>query len=289
MRRLLAADRVRFGRRRDLWILVALVPLVMAVLFVREFDTLTTPPSMEVVTDPYDPVAEAEIRAQMLANWREQMTIELPAFAFPASLLKIIGNLGPAALLAVYLAVALTAGEFEWGTVRTLHLTSSRGRTLATRFLVIVGLVGIALLLALALGAVLPFLMSVEGAPLQASAVATPDLLAQLLLRCAILLPFVAIPALLAVLTRSMSLAFLLTLLVFAADLALASTPFWTTSPIPWLPAVTISGSINRLLSPGSDIARLVPASVSVVALLTWGLLPMLLAIARFRRLDLNE
>lgn len=289
MRRLLAADRVRFGRRRDLWILVALVPLVMAVLFVREFDTLTTPPSMEVVTDPYDPVAEAEIRAQMLANWREQMTIELPAFAFPASLLKIIGNLGPAALLAVYLAVALTAGEFEWGTVRTLHLTSSRGRTLATRFLVIVGLVGIALLLALAFGAVLPFLMSVEGAPLQASAVATPDLLAQLLLRCAILLPFVAIPALLAVLTRSMSLAFLLTLLVFAADLALASTPFWTTSPIPWLPAVTISGSINRLLSPGSDIARLVPASVSVVALLTWGLLPMLLAIARFRRLDLNE
>lgn len=289
MRRLLAADRVRFGRRRDLWILVALVPLVMAMLFVREFDTLTTPPSMEVVTDPYDPVAEAEIRAQMLANWREQMTIELPAFAFPASLLKIIGNLGPAALLAVYLAVALTAGEFEWGTVRTLHLTSSRGRTLATRFLVIVGLVGIALLLALALGAVLPFLMSVEGAPLQASAVATPDLLAQLLLRCAILLPFVAIPALLAVLTRSMSLAFLLTLLVFAADLALASTPFWTTSPIPWLPAVTISGSINRLLSPGSDIARLVPASVSVVALLTWGLLPMLLAIARFRRLDLNE
>lgn len=289
MRHLLAADRVRFGRRRDLWILVALVPLVMAVLFVREFDTLTTPPSMEVVTDPYDPVAEAEIRAQMLANWREQMTIELPAFAFPASLLKIIGNLGPAALLAVYLAVALTAGEFEWGTVRTLHLTSSRGRTLATRFLVIVGLVGIALLLALALGAVLPFLMSVEGAPLQASAVATPDLLAQLLLRCAILLPFVAIPALLAVLTRSMSLAFLLTLLVFAADLALASTPFWTTSPIPWLPAVTISGSINRLLSPGSDIARLVPAGISVVALLTWGLLPMLLAIARFRRLDLNE
>lgn len=289
MRHLLAADRVRFGRRRDLWILVALVPLVMAVLFVREFDTLTTPPSMEVVTDPYDPVAEAEIRAQMLANWREQMTIELPAFAFPASLLKIIGNLGPAALLSVYLAVALTAGEFEWGTVRTLHLTSSRGRTLATRFLVIVGLVGIALLLALALGAVLPFVMSVEGAPLQASAVATPDLLAQLLLRCAILLPFVAIPALLAVLTRSMSLAFLLTLLVFAADLALASTPFWTTSPIPWLPAVTISGSINRLLSPGSDIARLVPAGISVVALLTWGLLPMLLAIARFRRLDLNE
>jgi ABC-type transport system involved in multi-copper enzyme maturation permease subunit len=289
VKRLLAADRVRFGRRLDLWVLVALVPLVMAVLFVMEFNTLTTPPSMDVVTEPYDPVAEADIRAQMLANWRAQMTIELPSFAFPASLLKVIGNLGPPALLAIYLAVALTAGEFEWGTVRTIHLTASRGRTLATRFLVIVGLLGIALLLALALGAILPFLMSVEGAPLQASAATTPDLLAQILLRCAIVLPFAAMPALLAVLTRSMSLAFLLTVLLLAADLALASTPFWTTSPIPWLPALTISGSINRLLSPGSDIARIVPASVSLAALLAWGILPMLLAIARFRRLDINE
>ncbi len=131
--------------------------------------------------------------------------------------------------------------------------------------------------------------MSVEGVPLQASAATTPDLLAQILLRCAIVLPFAAIPALLAVLTRSMSLAFLLTVLLLAADLALASTPFWTTSPIPWLPALTITGSINRLLSPGSDIARIVSASVSVVALLAWGILPMLLAIARFRRLDINE
>lgn len=289
MRRLLAADRVRFGRRRDLWILVAVVPLVMGVLFVMEFNTLTTPPSMDVVTDPYDPVAEADIRAQMLASWRDQMAIELPAFAFPASLLKLIGNLGPPALLAIYLAVALTAGEFEWGTVRTLHLTTSRGRTLAMRFLVIVGLLGIALLLALALGAVLPFLMSVEGVPLQSSAVATPDLLAQILLRCAIVLPFAAVPALLAVLTRSMSLAFLLTVLLLAADVALASTPFWATSAIPWLPAITITGSINRLLSPGSDIARIVPAGLSIAALLAWGTLPMLLAIARFRRLDINE
>ena len=83
VKRLLAADRVRFGRRLDLWVLVALVPLVMAVLFVMEFNALTTPPSMDVVTDPHDPVAEADIRAQMLANWRAQMTIELPSFAFP--------------------------------------------------------------------------------------------------------------------------------------------------------------------------------------------------------------
>ena len=70
VRRLLAAEWVRFGRRRDLWLLVALVPVIMGVLFVMEFNALTTPPVTDFVMDPPDPVLEAEYEAQALAEWR---------------------------------------------------------------------------------------------------------------------------------------------------------------------------------------------------------------------------
>jgi len=289
VRRLLAAERVRFGRRRDLWILVLLVPVIMGVLFVMEFNALTTPPVADFVMDPPDPVLEAEYEAQALAEWRQGLTTQLPAFAFPASLLKVAGNVVPPLLLAIYISVALAAGEFEWGTVRTLHLTSRRGRTFAVRLLVIVGLVGLAMLLALVLGAILPFLMRFEGAPLQDFATDTPDLLTGILLRLAAVLPYAAIPALLSVLTRSISLAFLLSLLFIALDLAIVAMPFWPTSPAPWIPVLTPSGSIIRLLgSPEASIAS-APAALAVMALFAWGVLPLLAAVVRFRRIDLNE
>ena len=47
-----------------------------------------------------------------------------------------------------------------------------------------------------------------------------PGLLSRSVSRLVAVLPFVAIPILIAVLTRSMSLAFLLTVLFFVADLA---------------------------------------------------------------------
>jgi hypothetical protein len=290
VRRLLAAERVRFGRRRDLWIVVALVPVIMGLLFVMEFNALTTPPATEFFIDPPDPVLEAEMREQVLAEWRQQVATGLPAFAFPASLLKVAGNVVPLILLAIYVSVALAAGEFEWGTVRTMHLTSPRGRAFAVRLFVIVGLVGVAWLLAMALGTILSFLLRFDGAPLQATETALPDLLGGIALRLASVLPFVAVPALLAVLTRSISLAFLLMVLFIGADLAIASTPFWTTSPVPWVPALGLSGSIIRVIgSADAPIGGTAPRALSVVALLSWGVLPLLAAVARFRRLDLNE
>lgn len=155
MRHLLAADWVRFGRRRDLWILVALVPVILAIMFVFEFNSATTPPAFSFFMDPPDPVAQAAARAQMLADWRQQLVMAVPAFAFPASLLKVAGNFGPVILLAIYLATALVAGEFEWGTVRTVHLTSNRGRTLALRVGVLVGLVGMVMVIGLLFAAIL--------------------------------------------------------------------------------------------------------------------------------------
>jgi ABC-type transport system involved in multi-copper enzyme maturation permease subunit len=289
---LLAADRVRFGNRRDLRFLVALVPIILAFMFVAEFNTLTTPPNSDIFIDPPDPVAEAEFRAQILAEWRNRLVTELPAFAFPASLVKVSGNIGPLALLAVYLGIGLVAAEFEWGTVRTIHLTSSRGRTLAVRAAVVVGLVAVVTALGLVLAALIPFLLSVEGRPLQDYAQPVPGLLSEVGVRIVAVLPFVSIPILIAVLARSMSFAFLLTLLFFVADLAVTgAAQFWQASPLPWVPTVTVTGSISRLLLGADDqfLASLAPASVSVVALLAWSILPLVAAIARFRRIDIND
>jgi hypothetical protein len=291
VRHLLAADWVRFGRRRDLRILVALVPVILAVMFVSEFNAVTTPPNLDgFVIDPPDPAVEAEIRAQMLADWKLQLATALPAFAFPASLVKVAGNFGPVVLLAIYMVTALIAGEFEWGTVRTLHLTSSRGRTLAVRVAVVVALIGLVLAAALLLAAIIPFLLSFDGRPLQGYAAPVPGLLSEIGIRLAVVLPFIAIPVLMAILARSIGFAFLLTLLFFVADLALTGAPFWSTSPLPWIPALTASGSISRLVGPpDAPLASLVPAGVSLGAVAAWAVLPILVAIVRFRRIDLNE
>ena len=290
MTHLLAADRVRFGRRRDLWIVVAIVPLILAVMFISDFRTTTTPPQIDFFLDPPDPVAEAEMRDQQLVQWRQELATQLPAFAFPASLLKVAGNFLPVVLLSIYLATALVAGEFEWGTVRTLHLTSARGRTLAVRIGVVLLLVGVVLALALAFAAIAPFLLSFDGRPLQDYAAPVPDLWSELIYRIAIELPFVAIPVLLAVVARSIGLAFLLTLLVFVADGAITGAPLWPGSALDWVPAVTITGSVARLVQgEGSPLAAIVPAGVSFAAVLCWTAVPMLAAIAWFRRIDLDE
>jgi hypothetical protein len=288
MRHLLAADRVRFGRRRDLWILAALVPIIVAIMFVSEFNSVTTPPGDSVFSS--DPVAEAETRAQVLADWHQQLATELPAFAFPASLLKVAGNFGPVALLAIYLAAALVAGEFEWGTVRTVHLTSSRGATLAVRIGVVIGLVAVVIGTGLVFGAVLPFLLSFEGTPLQQYAAPVPDLWVGIATRLVVVLPFIGIPVLMAILARAIGVTFLLTVLFFMADLAITAAPFWSASPTPWVPALTVSGSISRLLGgPDTPLASVAPAGASFAALLAWTVVPIVAAIARFRRLDINE
>jgi ABC-type transport system involved in multi-copper enzyme maturation permease subunit len=287
---LLAADRVRFGRRRDLWILVALVPVVVALMFLSEFNNLTTLPQENFFIDPPDPVLEAQMREQFLSDFRQQLVAQVPAYAFPASLVKVAGNVAPVILLAIYLAAALIAGEFEWGTVRTVHLTSSRGRTMAVRVGVVVALIAVATAIGLVLAAIMPFLLSVQGRPLQEYAAPVPNFLSDLAVRLIAVLPFVAVPAFLAVVARSTGLAFLLTLLFFLLDLAVTGAPLWPSSPVPWVPALTVSGSLTRLLGANdSSLALIAPSWVSVVALLGWAVVPALLAVFLFRRLDLNE
>jgi ABC-type transport system involved in multi-copper enzyme maturation permease subunit len=259
-------------------------------MFVAEFNSVITPPQSEFFSDPPDPVFEAEMRQQMLAEFRQQLVTSLPTFAFPASLARVASNFVPVTLLAIYLAIALVAGEFEWGTVRPVHLTSSRGRTLAVRVGVVLGLVGVAIAVGLLLAAIIPFFLTAEGRPLQDYAAPVPDLLGTIAIRLLIVVPFVAIPVLMAVLTGSTGAAFLLTLLLIVADSAVTGAPIWSASAAQWVPALTLTGSITRLLGgPDTPLASVAPAWLSMGALIAWAVVPVLAAIARFRRLDINE
>ena len=276
--------------RRDLWLVVALVPVIMAVMLVAQFNGVVTPPNSQFFIDPPDPELEAQLKAEELAQWRAALPAQLPAFAFPASLLEVAGNIGPLVLLSIYVGTALVGGEFEWGTVRTIHLLARRLATMAVRVAFVVGLVAIAAAIALVLGSILPFVLVADGRPLQEYAQPVPDLPGRAVGRLITVLPFIAVPILMAVLARASGLAFLLTLLVFVADVAITGMPIWSSSPVPWLPALTITGSVGRLLGgEQSALASLVPAGVSVAAVLAWFILPVTAALAWFRRIDLND
>ena len=290
MRRLLAAERVRFGQRRDLWLVMILVPVVMGLLFLNDFDRTVQGIHSLLNVDFGGGQPDPDVLAQLKAQVQQESLAQLPAFAFPANLVRMATAPIAVILLAIYLSIALVAGEFEWGTVRTIHLTANRGAVLAVRAVLIVGLVVTTLIVGLLIGTVLPFFMSIDGTPLQQYAGPTPDLVPTLAVRVLIILPFISIPVLISVISRSTGVSFLLTILAFVVDLAITGTPFWRDGPAPWLPALTISGSISRLLGDETTpLAAVAPGWSAVVALIAWSLLPVLAAIGTFRRQDLNE
>jgi len=289
MSHLLAADLVRFGRRRDVWLVLILVPLMIALLYLNDFNR-TVQGIHEVLNVDLGPNPDPNLLAQVQAQLHQQIADQMPAFAFPASLVRVATNPLGVILVGLYLGIALTAGEFEWGTVRTIHLTASRWSVLAVRVGLISGMVLMTMAIGIIFAAIAPFFMSIDGTPLQHFAAPVPNLGPALAVRVLCVLPFIALSILVSVVTRSTGLALLMTVLVLVVDVALTDTPFWQQSPIPWLPGTTITGSITRLLSgDDSSIAALIPAWGSVIAVIGWSVLPVVAAILLFRHLDLTE
>ncbi len=289
MSHLLAADLVRFGRRRDVWLVLILVPLMIALLYLNEFNR-TVQSIHEVLNVDLGPNPDPNVLAQVQAQLQQQTAEQMPAFAFPASLIKIATNPIGVILVGLYLAIALTAGEFEWGAIRTIHLIADRSAVLAVRIGLILGLALLTLAVGLIFGTIAPFLMSIDGTPLQHFAAPVSDLGPALVVRVLCILPFISVPILISVVTRSTGLAVLLTVLVLVVDVALTATPFWQESPVPWLPGTLISGSISRLLGGDQSVfAAFTPAWLAVVALLGWSILPLAGAVLLIRRLDLTE
>ena len=155
MNALLRADWMRISRRRDVWAVGALLVILTALAY--GFGLSSAIASMDMGPPgrlPVDPVQR------------------LGPFAFPQSIPGAIQN-GQLLLLALsaYLAAAVTAAEFTYGTIRTSLLARHDRLGFVVARLVVLGALGLAaLLLIVALGVVMPAAATLVGADLPAVA-----------------------------------------------------------------------------------------------------------------------
>jgi ABC-type transport system involved in multi-copper enzyme maturation permease subunit len=186
MRGTLRAEWLRFRKRRALQILVIAVPVLIAFFYLAGFRNATsfTPyfdeaeARQELINEgvvsglPPDQIEE-QLR-QMLDSERlnyEQQLAQVRAtesgYAFPQSLLVVLGS-ATYAFLALILLTATTIGdEFSWGTIRTMLLASSdRRRLLTGRFISLGVVAGFVFGITLLLGAVLPLILAATGSVL---------------------------------------------------------------------------------------------------------------------------
>ena len=111
----LRADWIRFRHRRD----VLVIALALPVLAVVGYASGLTSSGNQFSFDP-DFSPPPEILAAMAA--------ERQRFAFPQSVLTLLGSTGIGLLALVYLAVATVGDEFGWSTIRLSLLASSDRR-----------------------------------------------------------------------------------------------------------------------------------------------------------------
>jgi hypothetical protein len=187
MNGLIRAELLRLRRRRSLQVIVLAIPLLVGVTFVLGYQSIYEQPPFDpaayrqelidggyvagVPPEEVDPILDeaVESQRQMMAQLDENQRFIRASYAFPYSLVQVLGS-GAFVLLALALITATTIGdEFGWATLRTSLLASSNRR----RFLVVrLGALAIAGLLILGLllivGTVLPFLLDIPRSKLPA-------------------------------------------------------------------------------------------------------------------------
>lgn len=325
---LLRAESIRFRKRRSLQVIVLAVPLLAVFLFITGYASVGPEPPpfdaaavrAELIADGYglglppdelerELDAAVEARRFPVEQARQQYELARSAFAFPQSVVTLLGN-GTFVLFALLLLVATTLGdEFGWGTIRTTLLASShRGRLLVVRLGVIVA-ISVALLAALALlGIALPFVTAALGAR-------HPDVPALHLGALGVLvlgtleagLLIVAFGAMATLLVRSGSLTLVVLLVYVAVEAAILTVllrfqAFQGGGGLEWvLDAFPIRG-ISRLVDTASRVASGLPrfpgepvttdlsvAFVPLVALVIWAAVFLAVAYRRFTRMDIVE
>jgi ABC-type transport system involved in multi-copper enzyme maturation permease subunit len=325
---LLAADLIRFRKRRAIQVIVLAVPLLTAVLFL--LGALSAGPGLP----PFDPAAYRQelidqgvglglpqdqadqILDGMVAGEVEnqafqhaQDTIKRSAYAFPQSLLTVLGN-AYLVLFATILLTATTLGdEFGWATIRIALLASSdRRRFLAVRLALISVVAAATLAALLVLGALLPLLAGALGASLPVPADLDTGALAVLvagLLVVAIAVTGFAALATTLVRSGGMTLvaalvyviveAAVLTVLLQIPALKAGGTFDWVPNAFPVRGFVTfVDSAMNaagRLPSFPGEVAdrSLAGAWVPLAALAIWAVVFLALAFRRFGRMDIVE
>jgi ABC-type transport system involved in multi-copper enzyme maturation permease subunit len=285
----LRADIIRLRGRPDAWAFLIAVPVLAALGFFEGYVNVAG----HFQFDPSQP-APPEMLAALAA--------QRAAYAFPNSLLMILGST-PWVLFAVFFLVATTVGlEFAWGTIRTSFIVSpDRARILASQALA-VGAIGVVLLASLlVLGVVLPQVLPLTGEAPPPSPDVAPVLLAGAVAAALVALAFwVALAALLVVVTRGPSLPFLLVLVYILVEGVVGGLAVWRDAGLQLVSGSLPFASVMALISGSTDPSRYglvaadpsafdrpLPVSFAVVA--GWATLLFLAAIVRLRRLDVRE
>ena len=324
----LQAEWIRFRKRRSLQVIVFAVPLLAAFLFIAGYSSVGQPPPpfdaaavrAELIAQGYGlglPPEELEqaldeaVEAQRfpVEQMREQHRLQLSTFAFPQSLVTLLGS-GTFVLFALLLLVATTLGdEFSWGTIRTTLLASShRARMLSLRLAVIMAIsIGLVAVLAL-LGVVLPMLLSLIGAQLPAAPGLNMGALGVLVLgtlEAGLLV--VAFGAMATLLVRSGSLTLVVLLVYVAVEAAILTVLLkfeafqgggsaeWLLDAFPVRGMARLTETASRMASglpryPGEGLPTdLGVAAVPLVALVIWSAVFLAVAYRRFTRMDIIE
>ena len=324
---LIRAELLRFRKRRSLQIIVLAVPLLVAFFFVAGFMSIgpeLTPCDPAGIRDrligdgfgqgmppeELEPLL-ADAVAQECQFWeqqREQMQQVRSTYAFPQSLVTVLGS-GTFMLFALILLTATTIGDdFGWATIRTTLLASShRVRLLAVRFgalgAIALGLIASLLLL----GVSLPATLGAVGANLPPAAAVNVGGLA--VLAAALFetsLVVIAFAAMATLLVRSGSLTLVVMLVYVVVEAAILTLllrfeEFQEDGPMRWLLDAFPVRGLSTLMEVAGRVASGVPryegevfrslgdATVPMVALLIWGTLFGAIAFRRFARMDIAE
>ena len=328
MKGLARAEWLRFRKRRVLLLIVIAVPLLAAFLFFASYA------SNAYVPPPFDPeevrarsIAEGyfaglppdELEAAIVqeieserANYEqslEQLAITRARYAFPQSVVILLGN-AEFMFVALVLLTALSIGdEFGWGTVKTALLASShRRRLLFVRLLALALVAAVMLALLVILGAILPGVLALAGAQLPTTQSLDPvGLIALLFGQLLISTMVIAFAALTTLLIRSGSLTLVACLVYVLVETAviglltrLESFQYegvneWLLDVLPLRGTFTLIGVATRATGglpsyAGEVIDRdLGAAQVPFAALALWAGLFATLAFRRFSRMDIVE
>lgn len=289
MRGHLRADVILLRGRWDAWAFLVAIPVLAAIGFLEGYVNIAS----HFGWDPSGP-EPPEILAAMAAQRAD--------YAFPHSLLLILGS-APWVLFAAFFLVSTTIGlEFGWGTLRTsLFVSPDRARLLASRALA-VGAIGVVLLAALlVLGVVMPQLLPLTGETPPPSPPVEPVMIAGAFAAALVSLGFwVALATLLAVLSRGPSLPFLLALVYFLIEGVVGGLAIWREAGLELLSGSLPFASVIALISGSTDATRYGlatpdpsafdrPLPVSFAVVIGWAALFFLAAIVRLRRIDVRE
>ena len=325
---MIAAELLRFRKRRSLQVIVFAIPLLVAFFFAAGFLSIKDIPVFDPVAFRQDlidqgccigmdPETQEAFLGDMVANeqsnYHQQDTLirnQRAIFAFAQSVVTALGN-GPILLLALILLTATTIGdEFAWGTIRTSLLASSRRRAFLGVRLGGLALTSIAVIvLMMIVGTVMPFVLGVAGSRLPEPMPAV-DPGALIVLAVGLLLASlmaIGFAALVTLLLRSGSLTLVGGLVYLAIEAAILTLltrfeAFQEKGALAWaLDAFPLHGMSTLFRVAGEAASGIRAFSgpitdrsidgtlVPLVALAVWTVVLASLAMWRFQRMDIVE